>query len=418
MQRTIYYILLLMMVLPVNVMGENVVETDSTAQLPEFVQKMTDLQHKMLEKVAESQMPKTGGNKFKVAFMPPPFGSMPEYGFGLGVGVCGMFKTDFSNPTLYTSMLPLNVRFGFTNPFSFAVNFNPTIYFNDNKLKVAAKISYKQMNEHYFGIGYSTNKSLDKNWDITGYQSRRWQVSPEVEWKLGKSNLYMGVVADFIYEDIRKPGSYLLGNAEYLAEGGNADGLSLMDVGAGVDISYDTRDVEYSPYRGVYMDMRAVYYGKFMGSDHDYGKIELDYRQYCQIGNRRSVLAWGVSSSNVIGTDVPFARYATIGDIYTTRGYYGYQYRDKSVLKAHVEYRYMFNFNTMAGELLLNRFGVAGWTGLAALGENVVKYNAVLPEIGAGIRLHVMDRISAHLDFGYDINAKEVRRYFGISEVF
>lgn len=392
--------------------------SQSTVQLPGLVQKMADFQQKVVDKMTSSQRQQTSDKGvLKIVFMPPPLGNLPEYGFGLGVGVCGLFKTR-NEPTLYTSKIPLNVRFGFTDPFSFKVRCSPILYFMKNNLKVAAEISYQQSNEHYFGIGYSTNKSMERDRLVTGYQSRRWQLSPEVEWRIGGSDFYMGVVADFSYDTMRNPGSYLTGCAEYVADGGTTDGLKLMDVGAGVDLSLDTRDVAYSPYDGAWIDLRAVWYSKSLGSDHNYGRLSLDYRHYKQIGGKRCVLSWGVSSSNVFGNDIPFARYATVGDIYTTRGYYGYQYRDKSVLKAHVEYRYMFNFNTVAGKLLLNRFGVAGWTGIAAMGENVLKYNAVLPEVGAGVRLQVAPRVNFRFDLGYDTVGKRVLRYFGISETF
>lgn len=386
-------------------------------QLPKFVQKLSGFQQKVVDKMTGSQRPQSSKGGFKMIFMPPPFGNLPEYGFGLGVGVCGLFKTG-SDPALYTSSIPLNVKFGFTDPFSFRVRSTPTLYFSRNMLKVSAEISYKQSNEHYFGIGYSTNKDIIRERAVTGYQSRCWQVSPEVEWKLGNSDFYVGIVADFSYDTMRTPGSYLLNSEEYIAVGGSADGLKLMDVGAGVDVSLDTRDLAYAPYDGAWIDARAVWYSKSLGSDHNYGKITLDYRHYKQIGGKRCVLSWGLSSSNVVGNDIPFARYATVGDIYTTRGYYGYQYRDKSVLKAHIEYRYMFNFNTLVGRLLLNRFGVAGWTGIAAMGENAIKYNAVLPEVGAGVRLQVAPRVNFRFDLGYDTVGKRVLKYFGIAETF
>lgn len=382
-----------------------------------FTKKMADFQLKMMQRVADSQRPKSSNGGFKVIFMPPPLGSMPEYGFGLGLGGCGIFKTG-RQPTLYTSSIPVNVRFGFTNPFSFRITSTPVLYFRNNRLKIGAEIYYQQRYEHYFGIGYETNKNISRDRYVTGYQSRRWHVSPKVEWKVGASDFYMGIIADFSYDKMRNPGSCLLENYEYDRAGGTIDGLTLMDVGAGLDLSLDTRDVAYSPYNGVYINLRSIYYSKAVGSDHSYGKITFDYRHYKQIGGKRCVLAWGLSSSNVIGNDIPFARYATIGDIYATRGYYGYQYRDKSVLKAHVEYRYMFNFKGIVARMLINRFGVAGWTGMAVMGENIVKYNAVLPELGAGVRMQISPRVNMRFDLGYDINEKRMLKYFGISETF
>lgn len=390
---------------------------DTLGNAPELVKKLTDFQTKMLKKVADLQQPKSSGSKFKVVFMPPPLGSSPEYGFGLGAGVCGLFKTG-ENPLLYTSSIPLNVRFGFTDPFSYRIQCTPILYFNGNSMKLSAAIRYSQLNEYYYGIGYSTNKALERDRSVTGYQSRCFEVLAEIQWRLGKSDVYVGILGDFGREKIKSAGTYLLDDASYIDFGGTESGLTLTDVGFGVNITYDTRDVSYAPYDGIYIDAKAVYYGKALGSDSDYGKIQLDYRHYRQIGAPRCVLSWGISSSNVVGKTVPFARYATIGDIYNTRGYYGNQYRDKSVLKVHAEYRYMLNINNDVGKLILNRFGIAGWTGLALIGENVLKYNGVLPEVGAGLRMQIAPRVNMYFDLGYDFNDRHVLKYFGITETF
>ena len=120
----------------------------------------------------------------------------------------------------------------------------------------------------------------------------------------------------------------------------------------------------------------------------------------------------------MLGGDVPFARYANVGDCYVMRGYYGYQFRDKSVLKGHVEYRYMLNFDTLAGRMLLNRFGVAAWSGIAFTGRNVVRYDAALPEVGAGFRVKVTPRSHLRFDWGYGTATRDVMFYVGINELF
>ena len=390
---------------------------DTVAAAGGFVQKLNDFNDRTLERIAENQNPRAG-SKARIIFTTPPLGSVPEYGFGLGVGAAAIFKTDYSQPLLYTSKVPLTVRFGFTDPFSYTIACNPTLYFNSNKLKVAAQISYRQANEYYFGIGYSTNRRQEHSRGITGYQSRRWEFSPEVQWRLGGSDVYMGLVGDLICDNVRHPGTFLQSDALYIDAGGDENGLKMTDVGVGAEVTYDTRDDAKSAFSGVYISLRGIAYGKWMGSDSNYGRVSLDYRQYMRLGGRRNVLSWGASSSNAIGGDVPWTRFATVGDLYYTRGYYSYQYRDHSVLKAHIEYRYMFDFNNEVGQLLLNRFGVACWTGFAMLGPNPLRYEGFLPEAGAGLRLKITYRLNFHLDFGYDAHEHCVRRYFGLAETF
>ena len=389
---------------------------DSLPPQPKVLRQLEDLQERVMSRVVASRNPKSAG-KFKVIFMPPPFDNIPDYGFNIGAGVSGIFKTG-SDPLLYTSSIPLSARFGFTDPFSFNVKCSPTLYFCGNRLKLSALAMYQQRYEHYFGIGYSTNISMARDRAVNGYQSCLWRVSPEVSVRVGRGDVYVGVVADYRHETMLRPGDFLLSDGGFAAIGGDAGRAKLVDVGAGVDFTIDTRDVAYGPEEGVLLNARAMYYAKCLGGDFNYGKLTLDYRHYMRLWGRENVLSWGISSYNAVGRDIPFARYATIGDGYVTRGYYGYQFRDKSVLKAHVEYRYMFNFNTLVGQLLVNRFGVAGWGGIALLGENVVRYDAALPEIGVGLRMKAAPRVNARFDVGYGTATGKVLYYFGITELF
>lgn len=391
---------------------------DTVQNRGNIVARLDNFNRRVVEMLAEGNEASTkGSSRFKVIFLPPPLGNLPDYGFALGVGACGLWKTQ-NDPLLYTSRLPVSVKFGLTDPFSFEAGFQPTLYFNRNALKVSAKFFYRHRNEHYFGIGYADGRAMERDRAITGYQSRRLGITPEVEWRLGHSNVYFGAVADFGYEKLCDAGSYVAQTAEYMKLGGTAKESSLTDVGAGIDISIDTRNDMIVPRQGFTLDARALFYAKAIGSDFNYTRITLDYRHYATLGGRNSILSWGAVSSNVLGGDVPFARYANVGDCYVMRGYYGYQFRDKSVLKGHVEYRYMLNFDTLAGRMLLNRFGVAAWSGIAFTGRNVVRYDAALPEVGAGFRVKVTPRSHLRFDWGYGTATRDVMFYVGINELF
>lgn len=61
-------------------------------------------------------------------------------------------------------------------------------------------------------------------------------------------------------------------------------------------------------------------YNKAFGSDDNFYRLEIDYRQYKTLGRRR-VLAWTVQTKNVFG-DVPLTKYALSGTPFDLRGYY------------------------------------------------------------------------------------------------
>ena len=111
-----------------------------------IVDKLDSLNRKIISSLAEGRGPSTAGSsRFKVIFLPPPLGNLPDYGFALGVGACGLWKTQ-NDPLLFTSRLPLSVKFGFTSPFSFEARFEPVLYFNRNALRVSAELFYRHRN--------------------------------------------------------------------------------------------------------------------------------------------------------------------------------------------------------------------------------------------------------------------------------
>ena len=82
-------------------------------------------------------------------------------------------------------------------------------------------------------------------------------------------------------------------------------------------------------------------YQKFLGSDNNFYRLEIDYRQYKTL-RKRGVLAWTAQTKNVFG-DVPLNKYALSGTPFDLRGYYMGQYRDKSSHVVMAEYRQMIN---------------------------------------------------------------------------
>ena len=52
-------------------------------------------------------------------------------------------------------------------------------------------------------------------------------------------------------------------------------------------------------------------YNKVFGSDNNFYRLEIDYRQYKTVG-RRKVIAWTVQSKNAFG-DVPLTKYVLSG---------------------------------------------------------------------------------------------------------
>ena len=137
------------------------------------------------------------------------------------------------------------------------------------------------------------------------------------------------------------PSKGVVEQSSYIEAGGDSKGYSNLSSGLGFLLTYDTRDIPANAYQGIYLDMRAMMYQKFLGSDQNFYRLEIDYRQYKSLGERR-VLAWTAQTKNVFG-DVPLNKYVLSGTPFDLRGYYMGQYRDKTSHVIMAEYRQMIN---------------------------------------------------------------------------
>ena len=165
------------------------------------------------------------------------------------------------------------------------------------------------------------------------------------------------------------------------------------------------------------MDFRGLMYQKFLGGDNNFYRLEVDYRQYKKVGNRK-VIAWTAQTKNVFG-DVPMNQYALSGTPFDLRGYYMGQYRDKSSHVVLAEYRQMFNTDKSTWvKRMLHHLGFVAWGGCGFMGPTMGKIEGVLPNAGVGLRIEVQPRMNVRLDFGRNFANDQSLFYFNMTEAF
>ena len=226
----------------------------------------------------------------------------PDFGLLIGGSALMTFSLQPSDTTLKRSVVPMAIAFMFDggiNLFS-----KPQLFFKGDKFRIFGKFSYKNTQENYYGIGYSTNKDYVRSDTTSQYRYSGVQINPWFLFRLGRSNFFAGPQVDINYDHFTKPGKWLAEEPSYQQAGGDGHGYKNFNAGLGFLLTYDSRDVPSNAYRGVYLDFRGMMYHKIFGSDHDFYRLELDYRQYKQLG-RRKVLAWTAQSKNVFGRDIP-----------------------------------------------------------------------------------------------------------------
>lgn len=340
----------------------------------------------------------------------------PDFGLLIGGSALMTFSLQPSDTTLKRSVVPMAIAFMFDggiNLFS-----KPQLFFKGDKFRIFGKFSYKNTQENYYGIGYSTNKNYVRSDTTSQYRYSGVQINPWFLFRLGRSNFFAGPQIDINYDHFTKPGKYLVEESSYQRAGGNEHGYKNFNAGLGFLLTYDSRDVPSNAYRGMYLDFRGMMYHKIFGSDRDFYRLELDYRQYKQVGNRK-VIAWTAQSKNVFGKNIPLTQYSLTGTPFDLRGYYMGQYRDKSSHVVLAEYRQMFNTDKESWlERIINHLGFVIWGGCGFMGPNPGKIEGVLPNYGVGLRIEVQPRMNVRLDLGKNTVNDQTLFYFNMTEAF
>ena len=99
------------------------------------------------------------------------------------------------------------------------------------------------------------------------------------------------------------PAKYLVDQPLTKLPAARTKAIKNFSSGVGFLLTYDTRDVPANAYRGMYLDFRGMMYQKFLGSDNNFYRLEIDYRQYKTL-RKRGVLAWTAQTKNVLATSL------------------------------------------------------------------------------------------------------------------
>lgn len=370
----------------------------------------------------ESHKQKVARRNFHYNILGGP-GYTPDFGFTVGGSALMTFRMHPNDTLLQRSVIPVAIAFMFEgggiNLFS-----KPQLFFKGDRFRIFGKFSYKNTVENFYGVGYRTNRDYIRSDSTSSYSYSGIQINPWFLFRLGRSNFFAGPQIDLNYERISDPANALYDPANnmdpahsYLQAGGTENGYKVFSSGIGFLFTYDSRDVPANAYRGMYLDIRGMAYSKVIGSDQNFYRLEIDYRQYKSLGQRK-VLAWTVQTKNVFG-DVPLTQYSLTGSPFDLRGYYMGQYRDKSSHVAMAEYRQMINTSQDTWiKRMLCHIGFVVWAGCGFMGPTMGKIEGVLPNFGAGLRIEVQPRMNVRLDLGKNTVNNQTLFYFNITEAF
>lgn len=341
----------------------------------------------------------------------------PDFGFLIGGSALMTFRMNPQDTTMRRSVIPMALAFMFEGG-GLNLMVKPQLFFKDDKFRIFGVLNYKNTRENFYGIGYNTNKNYERSDSTSQYRYSGFQVNPWFLFRMGKSDIFFGPQIDISYDKLSEPAKHLPQQADYAAAGGDENGYKNFSSGIGFLLSYDTRDIPANPYSGTYVDLRGIMYQKWLGSDQNFYRLELDYRQYKSVGQRK-VLAWTLQTKNSFGRHIPLTKYALSGTPFDLRGYYMGQYRDKSSHVALVEYRKMFNTDRSTWlKRITSHLGYVAWGGVGFMGPTPGKIEGVLPNAGLGLRIEVQPRMNVRFDYGRNFVNKQSLFYFNMTEAF
>jgi hypothetical protein len=278
----------------------------------------------------------------------------------------------------------------------FKCSLDPEIYLSRNRYLISGSIGYGKIVDRYWGVGPMTEDS-----DSTEYVKGMFQIQIRGEVLL-LGELKCGFLAEFerVWMIDRSGSALLRGGITPGSEGATS-------LGAGVALSWDSRDNIFYPTKGSYHQIEYTMFGGGSGGGVDYQRTVVDLRTYLPLGT--TLLAVQVYGMAVGGTP-PFWRLALLGGDYIMRGYYLGRYRDNVTLASQVEYRAM----------LFGPFGAAAFLGggVVAARPGAFRLDLVRPSYGAGLRymLDTTEKLTLRVDAGFGKGSSGI--YFDLREAF
>lgn len=326
----------------------------------------------------------------------------PELGALLFGGIVASWKADQESPR---STLAVTGGVGTTGAVTFNVR-GVTYSFTD-RLRADLDVWFKNMPDHYFGVGYRAAQDTPGGRETTFYHRLWFQLAPTLLVRVTPST-YAGLAMDWNGTD-----------ATSLSPGVLADrfvsrqGTHFQNLGLGGALRYDTRDFPQAAFRGTFAQLKVLAYASLANAP-TYQIVDVDVRHYLPLSYIGQTLAFGARLRHGVG-DVPWPELSQLGSPFDFRGYRWGQYRDRTMLYGLVEFRHTFLRGPREARSL-GRHGVVTWLGLGILGDGFDGIEGALPNMGVGYRLFVQDRLAIRFDLG--VGVRSINAYVNFGEAF
>lgn len=315
-----------------------------------------------------------------------------DIGVGIGLVASGLYGTGVADSVIP----PSNVSFfGKISTKGFAkIGIDGTHISPDDSYRISYLTEFFADPSDYWGIGYD----MDNN-DANESSMKRigLKINGAMLFHVG-ANLYIGpmVAVDYIH-------AFEIERRDLL------DGMhaTTWSYGAGVALTYDSRDVLTNPHQGIYASIQQSFRPKFIGNRYAFSCTEFQFDTYHGLWNG-GILAFDVRAKLNFGNP-SWHMMAQTGGSQFMRGYYEGRYRDKNMMGAQVELR----------QHVWRRNGIVVWGGVATVFDKFsnLRVGHLLPNVGFGYRWEFKKDVNVRIDMGFG-KGGQYGFMFGINEAF
>jgi outer membrane protein assembly factor BamA len=312
--------------------------------------------------------------------------------FGIGLVAAGLYRSDPTDSVAKPNYVGVYADFTVKLYFQFGVE--GYHIFDSERWRLEYDVSMLRNPTKFWGIGYVNGKNSNNETDY-----KKWQVAARVALQRNfAERFFAGVLLRANYaRACNIEGSYDLWAGQR---------RHAFNLGVGLTATYDTRDNMSNAYTGVYLNLRQMFYPKFIGNSYAFSSTEATLRWYKPVWTD-ALIACQLHGMLTYG-NTHWGMMPMLGNNETMRGYYEGRYIDKSMVDATVELR----------QHIYRRHSAVGWVGVGEVFSNTshLTLDKLLPNYGVGYRWEFKQRVNVRLDVGF--GRRQTGVIFSVNEAF
>jgi hypothetical protein len=343
---------------------------------------------------------------------------------GAGYGLGGLLSGRLGSDTI-TRSSNMRVQYWTTQKKQNLLQFVHTIYSPGEKYYLNGEVSLYTNRLYYFGTGNDAPQVQNSHRSFVDF--KLFIINQRLQKSIAK-NQFLGLQYRLsrVYQiqaengRVNDDGDEVLNQTNYFQLDQRVDARQRQNFsvsGVGPVYTFDSRDVALAASRGNLLDLQVMFNGKFIGSDYNFVRYQIDARHFQPIFSNKTILALQFLGQFHSGT-VPWHALAGLGanlggTLYDNanlmRGIYEQRYRDRQMMTAQAELR----------QHLFWRLDGAAFLGVGQVGYDLNEYTfgGIHTAGGAGVRFNFIRRDRVNLRFDYAFGS-DPGFYFAIGEAF